>query len=133
MEVITMTKTAQVETVESEPNPTAELEAKLNDIEGVDRPAENPAVLRCIRAYNRAFKRCLSKDPAATSEDAQNDGRGAYLRAMPPLAGIKNIRDFIACVTFALLTEVIGPEQAENYFGAARVALGAIRCGSRAS
>jgi hypothetical protein len=128
-----MTKTEQVETAESEPNPTAELEAKLKDIEGIDRPAENPAVLRSIRAYNRAFKRCLSKDPDATAEDAQNDGRSSYLRAMPPLAGIKNIRDFIACVTFALITETISQEQAENYFGAARAALGAIRVGSKAS
>jgi hypothetical protein len=126
-----MTQTKEVETAESDP--TAELEAKLNDIAGIDRPAENPAVLRSIRAYNRAFKRCLSKDPDATSEDAKNDGRGCYLRAMPPLAGIKNIRDFIACVTFALITETISQEQAENYFGAARVALGAIRVGSKAS
>ena len=128
-----MTKTAQIETVEPEPNPIAELEAKLNDIAGIDRPAENPAVLRSIRAYNRGLKRCLSKDPDATSEDAVNKGRGCYLRAMPPLAGIKNIRDFIACVAFALITELISQELAENYFGAARVAMCAMRVGSKKS
>ena len=126
-----MTQTNEVETAES--NPTAELEAKLNDIEGIDRPAENPAVLRCIRAHNRALKKCESRDPGGSPEDAHDEGAGAYLRAMPPLVGIKNIRDFIACVTFALIVKIIPPERAENYFGAARVALGAIRCGSKTS
>src|ERR1035441_4679770 len=68
------------------------------------RSSENAAVARCIRAWHRAQK----KESANGSSDykSQCAGNIAYLRAVPPLSGHQNVRDFIACVIFAALTEV---------------------------
>ena len=46
---------------------------------------------------------------------------------MPPLAGYENIRDFIACVTYAEVAELILPLNAARYLEGAKVALGALR------
>jgi len=122
-----MSKTTEVVTTDT-PDPTAQLEAELRELVEIDRPTENPAVLRCIRAFNRANRKCKIKNPEATPHEADVWGTNSYLRAMPPLAGIRNVRDYIACVTFALVTDIISSDQAETFFGAAKVALGAIRC-----
>ena len=122
-----MNKTEEIETTETA-DPTVELEAELEELVEIDRPTENPAVLRCIRAFNRANRKCREKNPEATPHEADIWGTNSYLRAMPPLVGINNIRDYIACVTFALVTDIISPDRAEMYLSAARVALGAIRC-----
>ncbi|MGA2753445.1 MAG: hypothetical protein ABSE53_06725 [Terracidiphilus sp.] len=85
------------------------------------RSGENAAVARCIRAWHRAQR----KESAAGGSDYKSSCAGniAYLRAIPPLAGYENIRDFIACVTFAAITEVIRHKDADHLLAAAKIAL----------
>jgi hypothetical protein len=116
-----MTETNESTTTESDPESfDEESEAKYPD-----RPSDNPSVSRCIRAWNRAYHKKLDEDES--DNEAEEAGKRHYLRAMPPLAGYENVRDFIACVTYALLIEIIRPFEAEHYFAAANVALGALR------
>jgi hypothetical protein len=91
-----------------------------------DRPSENPSVKRCIRAWKRAsHNKKAAQD--ASSEDIDDAGKSAFLRNMPPLDSFENVRDFIACVTFAEVSEVIEHYEAENLLGSAKVALAAVR------
>jgi len=90
-----------------------------------DRPSENPTLARCIRAWNRAYHKKL--DEEETDFEAVEAGNRAYLRAMPPLAGDQNIRDFIACIAFASLTKLILQPTADHFLAAAKVALGTLR------
>lgn len=99
------------------------------------RPSDNPSVARCIRAWSRAYHKKLKEldeDESDYDQDecdvkANRAGKRAYLRAMPPLAGYENIRDFIACVAYAELVELICHPEAEHYLEGAKVALGALR------
>jgi hypothetical protein len=101
--------------------------AGTDELEGDDprRPSENAAVARCIRAWHRAQR----KESAAGGSDYKSSCAGniAYLRAIPSLAGYENIRDFIACVTFAAITEVIRHKDADHLLAAAKIALAALR------
>jgi hypothetical protein len=97
-----------------------ESEAKLSDC-----ASDNPSIVRCVRARNRAYNKALAEDESDYKAD--KEGRLAYLRAMPPLAGHQNIRDFIACVTYAELAEFICHPEAVHYFEAVKVALGTLR------
>jgi hypothetical protein len=93
-----------------------------------DRPSDNPSVSRCIRAWNRAYRKKLHElDEDESDYEAKEAGKRYFLRAMPPLAGYQNITDFIACVTFAELAEIIRHSEAQNLFDAVKVALGALR------
>jgi hypothetical protein len=90
-----------------------------------DRAAEHPAVLRCARAWGVAFDKAT--DEGADEDDADEEAKSAYLRSMPPLAGFENVRDYIACVSFAQVAEVIVSFQAESLLATAKVALAAVR------
>jgi hypothetical protein len=92
-----------------------------NDPNSPDRPSDNAAVRRCIRAWNRAHRKALNE--YETDSDAKTMADQAYLNAMPPLAGYENIRDFIACVTYASVTDGIRHRDAEHLLDAAKVAL----------
>jgi hypothetical protein len=93
-----------------------------------DRPSDNPSVARCIRAWNRAYQAKLKDlDEDDSDYEAEQAGKKHYLRAMPPLAGYQNVSDFIACVTYVELIEVIRHTEAQHCFDAAKVALGALR------
>ncbi len=91
-----------------------------------DRVTDNAAVGRCIRAQKYAHNKALDEDE--TDYEAEKAGNQAFIRAMPPLAGPANIRDFVACVTYAILTEVIRHKDSDHLLAAAKVALAAIRC-----
>src|SRR5580692_4686108 len=94
-----------------------------------DRPSQNPAVFRCTRACNRAAKK--KRAEIGTDDDAEvivaMAAKSKYLRSMPPLDSWENIRDFIACVTFAEVVGLILHHEAENFLSSAKVALAAIR------
>jgi hypothetical protein len=94
-----------------------------------DRPAQNLAVWRCMRACNRAAKRKQAE--LGTDEDAEGNvaraARSKYLRSMPPLDSCQNVRDFIACVTFAELVGLIQHYETENFLSSAKIALAAVR------
>jgi hypothetical protein len=90
------------------------------------RPTGNAAVSRCILASQRAYNKTF----AATKNDYQGEkaARKAYLRALPPLAGYRNIADFIACVTYAMVTEMVDSSVALDYLSAAKIAILILRC-----
>src|SRR5580658_187012 len=100
-----------------------------SDDELSDGPSENPSVYRCIRACNRAAKR--KRAEIGTDEDAEvivaSAAKSKYLRSMPPLDSWENVRDFIACVTFAEVVGLILHYEAENFLFSAKVALAAVR------
>ncbi len=114
------TETTQSETTESQ---SEESEAKC-----VDRSSSNPSVARCIRAWNRAYRKKLDNLGKHEEEyHAKNVANDRYLRAMPPLAGYQNVCDFIACVTYASLVDILRPSEVDRLFAAAKVALGTMR------
>jgi hypothetical protein len=87
-------------------------------------PEPNPAVTWCRQAYEQAFQ--ASKSTGSSQYKAECDGADAYRKAMPPLCGAENIRNFIACVAHAMLTETIKGADATRLLYAAQVAQAAI-------
>jgi hypothetical protein len=83
-------------------------------------PEQNPAVALCYESYRRALDEASEK--RMFTGKAFRLARFVYLKAMPPLAGRENIRDFIACVTHGMLLKIIEPEEATRLFYAAQVA-----------
>lgn len=82
--------------------------------------ARNAAVALCYESYSRAL------------EEAEEQGRGraaamllardVYRKAMPPLCGRENIRDFIACVAHGMLLKIIDSTEGTRLLYAAQVA-----------
>jgi hypothetical protein len=61
----------------------------------------------------------------ADALSARTGASDAYCRAMPPLVGSHNIRDFIACVSHGVLIGVIKAGDSAKLLYAAQVALAA--------
>jgi hypothetical protein len=87
-------------------------------------PEPNPAVAWCRQAYAQAFQ--ASKSQGSSQYEAERHGADAYRKAMPPLCGAENIRNFIACVARAMLTEMMNGADATRLLYAAQVAQAAI-------
>jgi hypothetical protein len=88
---------------------------------------DNQAILRCMRAWNYAYKKAADDlDEDENDYPAQKAGNKAYLRAMPPLNGQENICDFISCINFASMTDIVSHKDAEHYLANVRVALAAL-------
>jgi hypothetical protein len=119
------TEESQESSTEDEETEEEESEEEETEEEPNDRASEHPAVLRCIHAWNHAHDKATAE--GEDSHDAWLQGRTAYLRSMPPLAGFENVRDYIACVSFAQVAEVIFSFQAESLLATAKVALAAVR------
>jgi hypothetical protein len=87
------------------------------------------AIKRCCTAWQRAhdayMERTVDKSPMMRAA-AILKAAPAYCRAMPPLAGYENIRDFIACTAHGLLVEAIDGDKANQLLYAARVALSSL-------
>ncbi len=79
----------------------------------------------CMNAWNRAHDQ-QAEHKGSSNWDCEKAGIKAYLRAVPSLSGYKNICDFIACINYASMTDVISHEDAEHYLANARIALSAI-------
>jgi hypothetical protein len=91
------------------------------------RHVENPTIVRCMKAWNYAYrKEAENLDDDESDYPAHKAGNEAYLLAMPHLDGYSNICDFIACVSFASMTDIITHNEAEHYLAHARIALAAI-------
>jgi hypothetical protein len=80
----------------------------------------NPAVARCVYAWARVNKAELAK--GRSSSQANSAADRAYLDALPPLSGDENIRDFIACVTHAIISDIIRDDTGTKLLYAAQVA-----------
>ena len=88
------------------------------------RLARNAAVKRCLRAWQYAYNKKLANLAEDDTEwDAQKAGNLAYLRAIPTLDGYLNICDFIACVTYAEVNDLIMRREAHDFLAAANIAL----------
>jgi hypothetical protein len=112
----------EIEPAKNEPT-SEESEAKQPD-----RPSSNASVARCSRAFNRAYRKKIDElGEGANDSEARLVGKTFYMRALPPLAGIGNIRDFIACITYAQLVELVSPKEAETLFACTKIALSALR------
>ena len=105
-------------------NPSASAAAEPES-QALERPSDNAAIHRCLRAWQRAYAKKFNE--CEDEYDAEKEGLKAFSRAMPPLAGYENVRDFIACVTYASLNDLMRHDDAEHYLEAAKVALGALR------
>ena len=83
------------------------------------------AVTRCRKAWDQSFKSdSMRRDPCGPALDK---ARAAYCKAMPPLIGYDNIRDFIACVAQGLLLGAITDSRGSRLLYAAQVAQGVLR------
>ncbi len=83
------------------------------------------AIASCMRSWNYAFKkRAEAKHP--TEWECEKAGNKAYLNAVPPLSGLQNICDFIACINLASMKGVVTHNEATHYLANARIALAAL-------
>jgi len=100
-----------------------------------DRESLNPAVARCMAAWERAndlvSAQYTGKEPFDFEAFAVGELHTAYRDAMPPLIGHDNICDFIACVAHAMLKDIFDQPECQLYFNAARTALAACRAKAR--
>jgi hypothetical protein len=89
------------------------------------RAGGNAAVQSCIRAWQYAY----NKEFARIKDDykAEKAALKAFRRALPNLAGYDNIRDFIACITYALVNEIMAENDVANCLDAAKIAIGHVR------
>ena len=94
-----MTETAQAVEGKSSPNPI------------------NQAVKACCKAHAHAFK--AAKKQGESQSFAADQAEKAFRKAMPPLSGDQNIRDFIACVVRGMLIDAIpNPDGARLLYAA---------------
>ena len=93
-----------------------------------DKPgAENEAIVHCMRVWNYTYKKEAANLAEGESDwPAEKAANQAFLREVPPLSGHKNICDFIACVSFASMTDIVTHRAAAHYLANARIALAAL-------
>jgi hypothetical protein len=85
----------------------------------------NPAIARCQDAWNSTYKALRDKNEwEATSMNGANK---AFRCALPALDTPENIRDFVACVAYAMLSGAIEPADGSKFLYAAQVAYGAVK------
>jgi hypothetical protein len=85
---------------------------------------DNEAIVRCMKAWNNAYKKeAADLDDDESDYPAQKAGNEAYLRVTPPLVGYENICQFIACINFAVMTDIINYSDAKHYRANAKLAL----------
>ena len=85
----------------------------------------NPAVARCCDAGMRAYRTAFAK--SRDEYGASKAAHAAFRKALPPLSGADNIRDFIACVAHGMLIESIRDDFGARLLYAAQVASNAYR------
>ena len=80
----------------------------------------NAAVARCCDAWTLACNAASASGKGQIS--ATFEGEEAYRKAMPPLSGGDNIRDFIACAAHGMLIGAIQGPDGSRLLYAAQVA-----------
>jgi hypothetical protein len=83
-------------------------------------PAPNFAVDVCDGMFARVTEQALKE--GKSDQLARHMGRIAYCGAMPKLSGATNIRDFIACVTYAMALDILPGNEGTRLLYAAQVA-----------
>jgi hypothetical protein len=87
-------------------------------------PQPNYVVTQCMEEHAEALKKAM--DQEMPEEDAKEAARLTFCASMPMLSGASNIRDFIACVTFAMSLRIIPGNEGAQLLYAAQVALTAL-------
>jgi hypothetical protein len=88
------------------------------------RPAlENPAVAHCCEVWEVTLRRALKEGHKLVF--ARVAAHKAYQQALPPLVGLENIQNFIACVAHGMLQGSILHQHGARLLYAAQVAKGA--------
>jgi hypothetical protein len=102
-----------------------------NDGDSEQAPArlsDNKAAALCIRAWHITYDHERAKlAQGANDYNAKQEANDAFLAAMPPLGGYRNICDFIACVSQAYIWEIISEKRTARLLAAAKLALSALR------
>ena len=80
----------------------------------------NPAVFRCCESWRTAYKAARAK--AEPENSARAAAANAFMNALPPLFGVRNTRNFIACVTYASILRIIDGPTCSRLLYAAQVA-----------
>jgi hypothetical protein len=115
---------------------TPESAIELTPVEAIPLPEidlntkqARAAIKRCCAAWQRAYDAYMgrSKGGSLDSIFAAHEAGPAYCKAMPPLAGYENIRDFLACAAHGILIEAIPEKRANQLLYAAQVALASLR------
>ena len=84
------------------------------------------AIKRCCAAWQRSFDAYIEASRSKDTIYAAHQAGPAYCKAMPPLAGYENIRDFLACAAHGILIEAISEKRANQLLYAAQVALASL-------
>jgi len=79
----------------------------------------------CMEAWTSAHDD-LAEDEDSKEYECEKAGNQAYLKAAPSLSGYKNICDFIACINYASMTDVVTHNEAAHFLANARIALSTI-------
>lgn len=86
-----------------------------------NQPAEsNPAVARCLKAWNAAYR--ATERNGEDEEECAYVAAMAYCEALPPLFGVRNIRNYIACVAHGVAIGAIDRSEGSGLIYAAQVA-----------
>jgi hypothetical protein len=84
-------------------------------------PSLNTAIAKCQRDWKRTYRTSLKEFDSLAI--AGLDASDAYRAALPPLDSRKNIRDFIACIGHAMVTDIFIVELGTMLLNAAQVAM----------
>jgi len=87
-------------------------------------PARNRAVQLCIEAGRKAYEAARAENQSESK--AGSAASDAYIAAIPHLSGADNIRDFIACVAYGMLKQIIFMPTATKLLYAAQVAISGV-------
>jgi hypothetical protein len=83
-------------------------------------PLPNLVVDQCDHKFAEATEQAIKEGKSVKL--AKYIGRIAYCAAMPKLSGATNIRDFIACVTYAMALDIVPGNEGTRLLYAAQVA-----------
>jgi hypothetical protein len=95
----------------------------------------NPSVARCCRAYRTAWRAVVNAPGVSDSDidydEAEDKGERAFANAIPPLVGLRNVRNYIACVAHGAARGFIDPKDVSSLLYAAQIAVSTCRAGSK--
>lgn len=111
-------------------------QAESQNLQPESKNLNNQALERCINAWHRNFDLASINprdeslnflDSGTATVFAGEQGALAFREAMPLLISYENIRDFIACTTYAMLTKILEKDECRELLGAAKVAMALLR------
>ncbi len=94
-------------------------------------PSLNSAVQRCAQAYNQTFS--IEKAKGTNGYECQKAARASFLNLIPDLEGHDNTCDFVACVSYAMVHEILIEPHGTVLLECARVALATQRNRTKAA